>query len=106
MFQKKKVSVDMIVPTSKLSLKLSCLTACSNDIDKAEKLYNYLSSDIPSLPDFDPIQPTGIQKIKDSANEILGWINQHQEDFAKGFSLLQALKTKSNPIQAPPIPEV
>nr|DAI42393.1 MAG TPA: hypothetical protein [Caudoviricetes sp.] len=111
MFHKKKVSVDMIVPTSKISLKISCLSACENNIEKAEKLYNYLSADIASLPDFDPIQPTGLQRVKDGANEILGWINQHQEDFTKGLSILQSLRMKSNPIQgaevaAPPIPEL
>lgn len=32
----------MINPSSKIALKISCLQACGNDVDKAEKLYKFL----------------------------------------------------------------
>lgn len=43
----------MINPSSKIALKISCLQACGNDVDKAEKLYKFVAEDIASLPDFD-----------------------------------------------------
>jgi hypothetical protein len=110
MFGKQKIDPRMIVPTSKLSLKLSCLAACGDDMERAAKLYAYIADGIADLPDFDPVRPSGLQQIKQGADELLGWLNGHQEDIARGISLVRTLRNPSAPTpvtpKAPPIPDL
>ena len=109
MFGKIKVDISQIMATSKMSLKLSCLRACNNNLSEAEKLYDYLVRDIADLPDVDPIPPTTMQQIKQSAEEIFGWVNSHSEDIAKGWSFIQMMRgnaptAATPPANVPPIP--
>lgn len=101
--------------TSKASLKMSCLRACDNDIEQADKLYSFIAADLAELPDFDPIQPSGFEAVKSVADDILSWINGHREDIAQGVSLINAIRNKAGaaPVAAssvipdvPPIPKV
>ena len=50
MFGKPQIDLTQIRATSKLSLKMSCLAACGNDVDKAEKLYRFIAEDLSNLP--------------------------------------------------------
>ena len=59
--------IQNIRPTSKIALKMSCLYTCNGDVDKAEKLYDFLAKDIEDMPTFDVQQPTTMQQIKDGA---------------------------------------
>lgn len=110
MFGKIKVDISQIMATSKLSLKLSCLRACNNNLSDAEKLYDYLVKDITDLPDIEPVPPSTMQRIKQGADEIFGWVNSHSEDLAKGFSLIQMMSGTAQPTapvappNVPPIP--
>lgn len=96
------------MPTSKMTLKLSCLSACDNDIDRAEKLYQFLVGDLGELPDVDPVSPSGFQQVKESVSEVFGWINEHREDIEKGVQLIQSFrgntKPATNPLNIDPIP--
>ena len=92
-----------------MGLKLSCLRACNNNVTEAERLYDYLVKDIADLPDLDPIQPSMVQQIKQGADEIFGWVNNHSEDFVKGWQLIQMMRgtattTATPPVNVPPIP--
>ena len=97
-WNKNKIDKKMIphlVPTSKVSLKMSCLHSCNGDIEKAEKLYQYLSEGLEDLPTFDPIQPTTMQQartilsdgftwVKDNQETIVNWVSFFKDTFGKG----------------------
>lgn len=100
-----KINTESLVPTSKLSLKLSCLQACGNDVDKATKLYDYIAAGM-DLPDTDPIEPSGFEKFKNSTLEILGWVDQNQDRIIQGINIIKGLKAaKSASPDIPPIPD-
>jgi hypothetical protein len=109
MFGKNKIEISQIMATSKMGLKLSCLNACKNNIAEAERLYDFLVKDIADLPDLEPTRPTAMQQIKQSADEIFGWVNSHSEDFVRGWQLIQTLRggvptAPTAPANVPPIP--
>ena len=78
-----------IVPTSKVSLKMSCLHACNGDLDKAEKLYAYLSEGIEDLPTFDPVQPTTMQQAKAIIGDGFTWVKENQETIVNWVSFFK-----------------
>lgn len=43
LFRKRTVDMTKLRTTSKMSLKLSCLAACGNDIREAQELYGFIS---------------------------------------------------------------
>lgn len=108
-----KITPDMmraIKPTSKLSLKLSCLAISNGDVEKADKMYEYFAKDM-ELPDVDPVPPTTFQQVKDTAGTIFGWIKDNKDDVTQALSYVQALRsgqplvtTPAAPLDLPPLP--
>lgn len=101
----------MIDASSKMSLKLSCLRACDNDVDKAGRLYDFLSEGMAEMPDFDPVRPTGFEQVKRSVSDAFEWFKGHQEDIAQGVSLFQSLRHSGGTASVassgvPPIPDI
>ncbi len=97
-----------IRPTSKLSLKLTCLAVNKGDVDKAMKMYEYFAKDM-DLPDVDPVAPTTFQQVKETAGGIFGWVKENQEDLAKAFNMVQSFRSgktisvaPSAPVEVPP----
>lgn len=78
-----------IVPTSKVSLKMSCLHACGGDLDKAEKLYAYLSEGIEDLPTFEPVKPSTFDQAKSMISEGFGWVKENQETIVNWVSFFK-----------------
>ena len=101
---------EKLIPTSKIALKLSCLNACENDIEKAEKLYGYMVNDLKDLPDTEPVVPSGIQRFKMGADDIIGWISEHKDLIQQGIGLLQGLKKPTSALKGvagvSPIPNI
>lgn len=108
---RKPIRIDMIVPTSKVALKTSCIQACRGDIDKATKLYEFFAKDLSSLPDFDIVPPSIFQQVKEVVGGALSWVDQNQEKIAGYYNLIQQMRGGAQlPIEpaalpdAPPIP--
>lgn len=83
---------------------MSCLAACGNNVEEAQKLYDFIASDI-NLPDTDVMPPSGFDKFKNSADSLLGWIGEHKGTLIEGFNIIQSLRggaTISTPLSAPP----
>lgn len=91
MMPRNKIDMSMIVPTSKMSLKLSCLAACGNDIERATQLYQFMTADLQDLPDVDPVRPSGMERVMASADGILGWIGGHQAEIIQGIGIIRGL---------------
>ena len=106
-FKRNKIKKDMIQnirPTSKVSLKMSCLYTCNGDVEKAEKLYKFLSDGLDDLPTFDAVQPTTMQQIKDGAVQTFGWINQNQDTIMNWIGIVRDMFSKGNKGSASPTP--
>lgn len=111
MFGRNNIQIDLaqIRPTSKMSLKMSCLAACNNNVEEAQKLYDFIASDI-NLPDTDVMPPSGFEKFKSSAESIFGWIGEHKEALMEGFNMIQSLRggqiatPSAPPANVPPLP--
>ena len=89
--QKKLEMIQGIKPTSKATLKLQCLFCCKGDIDEAKKLYDFFASDMPNLPDYDPVQPTFMQQVKVNATDIFQWIKENQKDILQGYETVRSI---------------
>ena len=80
----------MIKPTSKAELKRTCLYLSNLDVDKAEKMYNFLVKDMDGIPDVEPASRSFIQNFGEQANGVFGWLRENQDmigqavDFVKG----------------------
>lgn len=109
-----KAQIDLrhIQPSSKMTLKMSCLAACENNIEEAQKLYDFIASDI-NLPDTDIMPPTAFEKVKSSAEGIFSWVNEHRDDIMQGWNIIQMMRGNA-PVEAatsaisanvPPLPK-
>ena len=96
--------IQNIRPTSKVSLKMSCLYTCNGDVERAEKLYKFLSDGLDDLPTFDVVQPTTMQQIKDGAVQTFGWINQNQDTIMNWIGIVRDMLGKGNKQAMPPTP--
>lgn len=96
MFGKEKISIEnlsRINPTSKLSLKMSCIAIADGDLEKATKVYEFFVQDM-ELPDVDPVPPTKMQAIKNSVNEIGGLIKDNKDDIIDFANFVMGLVGK------------
>ena len=108
MFGRSSYDLSMIDTSSKMSLKLSCLRAAGDDVEKARELYDFLSQDIADLPDLAPVIPGTFDKLKQGASEVVGWVATHREELSQGLSIIRGLganATAAPPIDVPPIPK-
>lgn len=112
MFGRNNIDMNAIVATSKMSLKVSCIRACGNDIEKAEKLYDFFAKDIANLPDFDVKPPSAFEQVKGIAGDIFGWVEQNQDKLVGAYNFIQNVRggtpivtTGAPPAGVPPIPE-
>ena len=95
------IDLAQIRPTSKISLKMSCLAACGNNVEEAQKLYDFIASDI-NLPDTDVMPPSGFDKFKSSAEGIFGWLGEHKDSIVEGINMIQTLRGGQAPVVATP----
>lgn len=106
-----QIDLGQIRPTSKMSLKMSCLAACNNNVEEAQKLYDFIASDI-NLPDTDVMPLSGFDKFKSEADGLLSWLGEHKEAILDGYNMIQAMRggtpinavTPSIPTDVPPLP--
>ena len=93
MFNRKKRLIEklsMIKPTSKAELKRQCLYLSNLDVDKAERMYNFLVKDV-DIPDVEPASRSFIQNFGEQASGVFGWFRDNQDmigqtvDFVKGI---------------------
>lgn len=113
MFGRNDIDINMIVTTSKIALKASCIRACNNDVDKAERLYDFFIKDIKDIPDFDIQPPSAFEQIKTIAGDVFGWVEQNQGKLLDAYNMFQSIRggqpfnvPSGGPVEGvPPIPE-
>ena len=84
-------TVSMIKPTSKAALKQQCLFMANLDVDKAERMYDFLTKGMENIPDVEPASRSFMQNFGEQANGVFGWLRENQDmigqavDFVKGI---------------------
>ena len=97
----------MIKQTSKAALKSQCLYLSRLDVDKAEKMYDFLVKDMEGLPDVEPESKPFIKNFGEQANGVVGWFRENKDvlgdgvDFIRG--ILASRKGGTPPAPLPPI---
>lgn len=81
----------MIRPTSKASLKTTCLLMSNGDIDKAEKLYDFYAKDMQDMPLYDPPTPSWVDNTKDSLSSLFSFLGQHKDGLSQGYEFIRSL---------------
>jgi hypothetical protein len=103
----------MINPSSKMSLKMTCLASCKGDIDQAMKLYNFLADGVESMPDFDIPRPSVFDQLKESAGQVYGWVRDNKDDLMQAVEYIQSMRngastavatTETAATEIPPLP--
>ena len=91
--RKKRImeAVNMIKPTSKAALKRECLYLCNLNVEKAEKMYDFLVKGMDGIPDIEPASRPFIQNFGEQASGVFGWLRENRDmigqaaDFIKGI---------------------
>ena len=81
----------MIKPTSKASLKQTCLFMSNLDVDKAEKMYNFLVKDMDGIPDLEPATRPFLQNVGEQANGIMGWFRENKDMFGQAADFVKGI---------------
>lgn len=101
--------ISAIQPTSKASLKMQCLLVANGDVDKAERLYDFMAKDMEDLPLFDAVKPTTFEQIKDGAVNTFSWLNENQEQVMNWVGIVKDMFSKSGgglPPTTSPLPPI
>lgn len=94
MFGSKRITMEKlksIRPTSKVSLKMSCLMMTDGDLDKAERMYDFFAKDM-ELPDNEPTQPTIMEQVKSTASSLYAFYKENQDDIAQGIAFIRSIR--------------
>lgn len=81
----------MIKPTSKAALKSQSLFLSNLDVEKAERMYNFLVKDMTDIPDVDPEQKTFLQNFGIQANGVVGWFRENKDVLGDGVNFVRSL---------------
>lgn len=109
MWNKTKIPKEMIPrlnPTSKASLKQQCLFIAEGDVDKASRLYDFMIKDMDDLPLFDPIQPTTMQQVKETASSTFQWVKENKDDIMGWVGFFRGMIGKGGSSEVTPLPPI
>lgn len=88
--KKRMEFIRSYIPTSKAQLIQVAMWYHKGDIEKAQEFVDFYTKNM-RLPDFDPIQPTTMQQIKEGASGIYSWIKENQGDLIQGYQFIQSI---------------
>ena len=105
---KKKLmeAVGMIKPSSKAALKSQCLYLTRFDIDKAEKMYNFLVKDLEDIPAVEPASRPFLQNFGEQASGVMGWLRENQDMISQGIDLVKGMISKKGSAPSSPLPPI
>ena len=112
MFNRKKKEgklrekLSMIRPTSKSALKRECLYLCNLNVEKAEKMYDFLIKDMQGVPDVEPEAKTFIQNFGEQANGVFGWLRENKDMLEDGVNFIKGIVSRKGSAPATPLPPI
>lgn len=96
----------MIKPTSKSALKQQCLYLSNFDVEKAEKMYDFLIKDMEELPAIDPAQKTFIENFGGQVSGVFKWMRENQDMLSQGYEIIKGVIAKRKGIPVNPLPPI
>lgn len=81
----------MIKPTSKAALKQQCLFLSNLNVEKAEKMYDFLIKDMEEIPAIEPEQQTFLQNFGKQANGVVAWLRENKDVVDQGVDLVRGI---------------
>ena len=97
--------IQAIQPTSKTSLKQQCLIVAKGNLKEAKELYDFFASDMPNLPDVDPVAPTWQQNTAQTVNSVMAWLKENQGTLVQGYQFVQGIIANKGALPALPAAE-
>lgn len=82
--------IQNFVPTSKANLLQVAMYLNGNDVKKAQEFYDFYAKNL-DLPDFDPVAPSFIEKVKSNASGIFSFVKENQGDIIQGYQFIQSI---------------
>lgn len=106
--RKKKImeAIGMIKPTSKASLKQQCLFLSNLNVEKAEKMYDFLIKDMEEIPAVEPASRSFLQNVGDGATNIMDWLRENQDVIGQGVDFVKGLVARKGAAPAEPLPPI
>ena len=103
-------AISMIKPTSKAALKQQCLYLSNLNVEKAEKMYDFLVKDMSGIPDVEPASRSFIENFGEQANGVFSWLRENQDMLGQGVDFIRGIVASRkggviNPAPLPPINE-
>lgn len=92
----------MIKPTSKAALKQQCLYLANLNVEKAEKMYDFLVKDMEGIPDIEPATRPFIQNLGEQASGVMGWLRENQDMISQGVDLIRGIVASRKGVALPP----
>ena len=109
-YKKKKMEfIQNYVPTSKAQLLQVAMYFNKGDIQKAQEMFDYYAKNL-DLPDFDPVSPTFMQQMKNSASDFFSFIKENKDDILQGYQVVQSIIKNKGELPIPtadePLPSI
>lgn len=100
----KEYDFSLIRTSSKEALLRSALLASNNDIKKASEICDYVTKMLPNLPDTDPVVPSSLEQIRDTAMQLFQWGQEHQDQIVGVTNMVRSLfgRQPAIPTEVPP----
>ena len=98
--------VGMIKPSSKAALKQQCLYLSNLDVEKAERMYDFLIKDMEDIPAVEAASKSFVQNFGDQASEVLEWFKKNQDVLSRGVKLIQGIISSRKGAAPAPLPDI
>ncbi len=101
-------AIGMIKPTSKAALKQQCLFLANLDIDKAERMYDFLIKDMEEIPALEAGGKSFVQNFGEQASGVMGWLRENQDVISRGVDIVRGIIAgrKGAATTAAPLPPI
>ena len=96
----------MIKPTSKASLKQQCLMLSNLNVEKAEKMYDFLVKGMDGIPDVEPASKPFLQNLGDQAGGVLDWMRSNKDMLEDGIGFIRSLIASRKGTPVTPLPPI
>lgn len=98
--------VGMIKPTSKAALKQQCLFLSNLDVEKAERMYDFLIKDMEDIPAVEAASKSFVKNFGEQASGVLVWFRENQDVLSQGVNLIRGIIGKKGAAPVPPLPPI
>ena len=88
--KKRMEFIQSYIPTSKAQLIQVAMWYHKGDLSKAQEMIDFYTKNM-SLPDFDPVQPTWMDQIKNGASDFMSFLRNNQSDIVNGYEFIRSV---------------